>query len=111
LRFFTKYTQTFWEPYLETIFDDTIDDNRENFFIDVPRKLYLYVDHMSNRFDLDEDYRVVDILDSAGLTLSRALSGLTATKIRKGVYEVTFGLSWTISVMEKDFIMTNGVIS
>lgn len=89
--FFTKYTQTFWEPYLETIFDDVIDDNRENFFIDVPRKLYLYVDHMSNRFDLDED-PVVDILDSAGLTIP-TLSGLTATKIRKGVYEVTFGLA------------------
>lgn len=89
--FFTKYTQTFWEPYLETIFDDTIDDNRENFVIDVPRKLYLYVDYMNNRFDLDE-LPIVNILDYTN-NLIPSLTGLTATKIRKGVYEVTFGLS------------------
>ena len=90
--FFTKYTQTFWEPYLETVFDDGIDDNRENFFIDVPRKLYLYVDHMGNRFDLDE-LPVVDIMSGATGPTIATLSGLTATKIRKGVYQVTFGLT------------------
>jgi hypothetical protein len=89
--FYTKYTQTFWEPYMETIFDDRIDDNRENFVIDVPQKLYLYVDHMSNRFDLDEP-PTVDILDSLSAAIP-SLTGLTSTKIRKGVYEVTFGLS------------------
>jgi hypothetical protein len=89
--FFTKYTQTFWEPYLETIFDDVIDDNRENFYIDDDRNLYLYVNYMDNAFDLDE-MPTVDILDY-NENLIGSLSGLTTTKIRKGVYKVTFGLS------------------
>lgn len=94
--FFTKYTQTFWEPYLETVFDDGIDDNRENFFIDVDRNLYLYVNYMDNAFDLD-NLPTVDILSgytTAGVGIViPSLSGLTTTKIRKGVYKVTFGLS------------------
>ena len=88
--FFTKYTQTFWEPHLETTFDDGIDDNRENFTIDIDRNLYLYVDYMGNRYDLDE-LPIVDILDYNN-TVIEGLSGLTTTKIRKGVYKVTFGL-------------------
>ena len=89
--FFTKYTQTFWEPHLETVFDDTIDDNRDNFVIDIERNLYLYVDYMGNRYDLDND-PTVDILDYNQNPIE-TLTGLTATKIRKGVYKVTFGLS------------------
>jgi len=92
--FFTKYTQTFWEPYLETIFDDVIDDNRENFFIDVDRNLYLYVNYMDNAYDLDE-LPTVDILDSTSTAIT-GLEGLISTKIRKGVYKVTFGLSGQI---------------
>jgi len=88
--FFTKYTQTFWEPFLETVFDDVIEDNRENFVIDIDRNLYLYVDYMSNRYDLDE-LPIVDILDYNHEVID-GLSGLTTTKIRKGVYKVTFGL-------------------
>ena len=88
--FYSKYTQTFFEPYLETIFDDIIDDNRENFFIDVNRNLYLYVGYMSNAYDLDES-PTVDILDYNSLPIT-GLTGLSTTKIRKGVYKVTFGL-------------------
>jgi len=89
--FFTKYTQTFWEPFLETVFDDIIDDNRENFYIDADRNLYLYVNYMNNAFDLDE-LPTVDILDYNSVLIG-SLSGLTTTKIRKGVYKITFGLS------------------
>lgn len=89
--FFTKYTQTFWEPHVETVFDDLIDDNRDNFTIDIERNLYLYVDYMGNRYDLDND-PTVDILDYAQEPIP-SLTGLTATKIRRGVYKVTFGLT------------------
>jgi hypothetical protein len=92
--FFTKYTQTFFEPYLETVFDDVIDDNRENFFIDVNRNLYLYVGYMSNAYDLDE-LPIVDILDYNNVPIT-GLTGLSTTKIRKGVYKVTFGLQGQI---------------
>lgn len=88
--FFTKYTQTFWEPYLESTFDDRIDDNRENFYIDVyARNLYLYVNYMGSPYNLDE-LPLVNIYDSANALV---LSGLTTTHVRKGVYKVTFGLT------------------
>jgi len=89
--FFTKYTQTFFEPYIETVFDDCIDDNRENFFIDTNRNLYLYVNYMGNAFDLD-DLPTVDILNNLNVSIT-GLTGLTTTKIVKGVYKVTFKLS------------------
>lgn len=89
--FFTKYTQTFFEPYLETVFEDRIDDNRENFFIESDRNLYLYVNYMGNPYDLDTE-PIVQILDYNSNVIP-SLSGLTSTKIRKGVYKVTFGLT------------------
>jgi len=87
--FFTKYTQTFWEPFVESVFDDRIDDNRENFYIDAERNLYLYVNYMGNPHNLDE-LPVVDILNYLNQPI---LTGLTATHIREGVYKVTFGLT------------------
>jgi hypothetical protein len=88
--FFTKYTQTFWEPYLETVFDDRIDDNRENFFIESDRNLYLYVNYMGQPYNLDQNPTVVILSYDASTII---LSGLTTTHVRKGVYKVTFGLS------------------
>lgn len=88
--FFTKYTQTFWEPYLESIFDDRIIDNRETFFIDADRNLYLYVNYLGNPYNLDE-LPTVDILSYDGSSV--ILSDLPTTNVRKGVYKVTFGLS------------------
>jgi hypothetical protein len=89
--FFTKYTQTFFEPFVETVFEDTIEDNRENFIAEINRNLYLYVTKGTNSYDLDE-LPIVDILDSSSNPIP-SLTGLTTTKIRKGVYKVTFGLT------------------
>ena len=89
--FFTKYTQTFFEPFVESVFDDRIDDNRENFIAEVNQNLYLYVTKGSNYYDLDS-LPTVDILDYNSVIIS-GLNDLVATKIRKGVYKVTFGLS------------------
>lgn len=89
--FFTKYTQTFWEPHVETYFDDRIDDQRDNFFIEADRNLYLYVNYRGNPYNLGQN-PTVDILDSTG-TVITSLSGLTTTHVKKGVYKVNFGLS------------------
>ncbi len=89
--FFTKYTQTFFEPFVETVFEDRIADNRQNFIAEVTQNLYLYVTKGTNFFDLDND-PIVDITDQSGAILG-GLTGLTTTKIRKGVYQVSFGLS------------------
>lgn len=89
--FFTKYTQTFFEPFVETVFEDRIDDDRDNFIAEVQQNLYLYVTKGSNYYDLD-NLPTVDILDYNN-SIVNGLQGLTTTKIRKGIYKVTFGLS------------------
>jgi hypothetical protein len=88
--FFTKYTQTFFEPYIESFFDDTIDDNRQNFIEKTTQNLYLYVTKGTNFYDLDF-LPLVDITDANGNVIT-GLGNLTAIKIKKGIYKVTFGL-------------------
>jgi hypothetical protein len=89
--FFSKYTQTFFEPFVETVFDDRIDDNRESFIGERQNNLYLYVTKGTNYYDLDNN-PTVDILNSLSVPIS-GLTGLTTTKIRKGIYKVTFGIT------------------
>jgi hypothetical protein len=88
--FFTKYTQTFFEPYLETNFDDRIIDDRENFIEKTDQNLFLYVNKETNFFDLDQ-IPSVDILDSTKTPIS-GLTDLTVEKVRKGVYRVILGI-------------------
>jgi hypothetical protein len=92
--FFSKYTQTFFEPYVETFFNDKLTDNRHNFIEKMNQNLFLYVTKGTNFYDLDE-LPTVDILDFNNTPIV-GLSDLTTTKIRKGVYMVTFGLDGVI---------------
>jgi hypothetical protein len=41
--FHAKHTNTFYEPYVETIVDDDITDDRNYFFLDKDNDLYIYV--------------------------------------------------------------------
>lgn len=88
--FFTKYTQTFFEPYVETNFNDIIQDNRNNFIEKSIQNLFLYVTKGTNYYDLDQ-LPVVDILDSNNTPIT-GLTDLNTTKVRKGVYKVSFGI-------------------
>ena len=88
--FFTKYTQTFFEPFVESIFDDRIDDNRQNFIEKMDQNLYLYVTKGTNFYDLDSA-PTVDIKDASGNVIT-GLGDLQSVKVRKGIYKVTFGL-------------------
>lgn len=92
--FFTKYTQTFFEPYVETFFDDRINDDRLNFIEKAQQNLYLYITKGTNFYDLDS-LPTVDILDSNNNEIV-GLSNLTTTKVKKGVYKVTFGIDGVI---------------
>jgi len=99
--FFSKYTQTFFEPFLETIFDDRIVDDRENFIEKTNQNLFLYVNKETNFFDLDQ-LPTVDILDSTQTPI-QGLTDLTVVKVRKGVYRVTFGISGLVCDGKKFF--------
>jgi hypothetical protein len=84
--FFSKYTQTFYQPFLLTNYDDLIKDDRNIFLKNQVNKLYLYVYQNGDLVNLDSD-PFVRIENNNG----DAVSGMTSlsTCLRtKGVYEV-----------------------
>lgn len=52
--FLTHKTNTFFEPFVETIYDDYIDDDRSNFALDKNNRLYLYCNVGEKLENLDE---------------------------------------------------------
>jgi hypothetical protein len=92
--FFSPHTQTFYEPFLETEYNDLIIDDRNSFYAGNINYLYLYVYDNGNPINLD-DSPVVDILDMNGDPVS-GFTGLSTCLITKGVYRVTInGLTST----------------
>ena len=81
--FFGPNTNTFFHPYLETVYDDAIVDNRNNFTMNKINRLYLYCHDENEYFNLDE-------------LPSCAIEGLdkeiTVKQQRKGVYYVEFSI-------------------
>jgi hypothetical protein len=51
--FLTDKTNTFFAPFIETIYDDAIDDDRANFVLDKNNRLYLYCSFGGNLDNLD----------------------------------------------------------
>lgn len=51
--FFTQNTHTFFEPYVETTYDEIIEDDRSNFYLDKDNKLYFYASVGGNYVNLD----------------------------------------------------------
>jgi hypothetical protein len=89
--FFTRHTQTFYQPFLQTTYDDLVQDNRNNFVKGVQNKLYLYVYQDGDLVNLDEN-PLVTIQDSNGLTVAFNLPTCPRTK---GIYEVVTPNSFT----------------
>jgi hypothetical protein len=85
VQFFTRHTQTFYEPYLETNYNDYIDDDRNLFTLGKVNHLYLYLYDQGNPINLDFN-PVVDILDNSGTPI---ITGLTTCLKTRGIYEVT----------------------
>lgn len=52
--FLTHKTNTFFEPYIETVYDDYISDDRSNFALDKNNRLYLYCNIGDKLDNLDE---------------------------------------------------------
>ena len=105
VEFFSRHTQTFYEPFLETTYDDLIEDDRNSFSMGKVNKLYLYIYEDGDFQNLDEN-PTVTITDASGEPITN-LSGLTACSVTKGVYEIvippligyktpcTFGDKWS----------------
>jgi hypothetical protein len=85
--FFTRHTQTYYQPYLLTDYDDLIQDDRNTFVKNQTNKLFLYVYENGVPINLDSN-PFVRIEDRSG-TLVPSMSSLGTCLKTKGVYEVT----------------------
>ena len=84
--FFSRHTQTFYQPYLLTNYDDLIQDNRNLFLKNQINKLYLYIYQNGDLTNLDSlPYVRIDDRNGDAVTNMVSLSTCLRTK---GVYEV-----------------------
>lgn len=111
--FFTNNTQTFFEPFIETVYDNHINDDRNNFFLDKQNKLYLYVNINGTPTNLDT-LPTVTIKDGNDVQLS-AYTQSAVTHVTKGVYSIDITIPTTqdnVGVMYYDEwagIIVNGI--
>ena len=84
--FFSRHTQTFYQPYLLTNYNDLIQDDRNQFLKNQQNKLFLYVYQNGDLANLDSD-PYVRIEDRNGDAVT-GMAALTTCLKTKGVYEV-----------------------
>jgi hypothetical protein len=84
--FFSRHTQTFYQPFLQTTYNDLIQDDRNQFLKNQDNKLFLYVYQNGDLVNLDSD-PFVRIEDRSGVVVS-GMSSLNTCLKTKGVYEV-----------------------
>jgi hypothetical protein len=82
--FFSKYTQTFYQPYLETVYDDLIQDDRNFFYKGKTNNLFLYVNKGGIPTNLDYS-PICRIYDGNG----NIFSAFTGTQKTIGVYYIS----------------------
>ena len=82
--FFTRHTQTFYEPFLETVYDDLINDDRNTFYSNKSNKLYLYSYINGEPTNLDIN-PIVTIKNNSNTTVG-SYTGCLKTQ---GIYEIT----------------------
>jgi hypothetical protein len=85
--FFTRHTQTFYQPFLQTTYDDLIEDDRNTFVKNQTNNLYLYIYQNGVPVNLD-NLPTVTIEDRNGDVVP-TMGSLTTCLRTKGVYEVT----------------------
>ena len=82
--FFSKYTQTFYQPYLETNYNDLIQDDRNFFYKGKLNNLFLYVNKGGIPTNLDY-LPVCRVYNESG----NIFSAITGTQKTVGVYYVS----------------------
>ena len=83
--FHAKNTNTWYEPFIETVIDDTITDDRNYFYLNKDNELYLYVNVGGISQDIDVmSVNIYDHEDNLALTLS----GDSIANVGKGVYKI-----------------------
>lgn len=88
--FHLKNTHTFYEPYIETIVNDTIIDDRNYFYLNKDNYLYLY----SNIGNINQNIVInsVNIYDHED-NLYTTITGNSIKNVSKGVYKIKLNIS------------------
>lgn len=84
--FFTNNTQTFYEPFVETIYSNHISDDRNDFFLDKDNKLYLYVNVNNEPINLD-NLPGVNLIDETEQIYANIPPSMV-NHVTKGVYSI-----------------------
>ena len=84
--FFTNNTQTFYEPFIETVYENHIKDDRNDFFLDKRNNLYLYVNVNGNPTNLD-NIPSVNVYNQNDVLFSSFTSS-QVNHVTKGVYSI-----------------------
>lgn len=87
--FFGKDTNTVYEPYLETTYDNLIKDDRLNFYLNKNNRLYLYVN--AGGEPVNATFDNVIIKDNSDNTY-QTIPSSDITQQSKGVYYVTVNI-------------------
>ena len=74
--FFTRHTQTYYEPFVETVYNDPIKDDRRNFYRGKVNRLYLYTNVGGEPVNLDNKPSVI-VKDGDGVIFSSITTGQT----------------------------------
>lgn len=87
--FYVKDSSTYFEPFIETEYNNTIKDDRNYFYLDKDNQLYLY----SNVGGIPTDVTInsVEILDDSDNVIE-TISGSSIENIRKGVNKITVNI-------------------
>ena len=87
--FFTRYTQTFFEPFLETEVFDTITDDRSNFNLYQSNRLFLYLYDYNGNPVCSDTQPTVEVLDCNGnLQIT-----LTSSTLTCGAYYIDLAIT------------------
>jgi hypothetical protein len=84
--FFSRHTQTFYQPFVQTTYDDIIKDDRNVFLKSQTNRLYLYIYQNGDLANLDSD-PTVRIEDRNGDAV-QGMATLSTCLRTRGVYEV-----------------------
>jgi hypothetical protein len=97
--FHVKNTNTYFEPYIETIIDDTISDDRNFFYMDKSNDLYLYsnIDNISISAVTINDFngKVFIVIPASGVT-----------KVKAGIYKISLTIP---SALYPDAVIFNDI--
>ena len=93
--FFTRHTQTYYEPFVETVFNSPIRDDRQNFYRGKLNRLYFYTNLGGEPTNLDSNPSVV-VKNGSG-TIFSSFTSNNVTRQTKGVYYVELFVPITTS--------------